>query len=225
MRQRFFRAGRLSAGDVAVALTLLVALLIALNASEWLRGGFGWRWNYEAVPFLRLVPLILTSAVYVIGALVVLRRTQRAAPVLVWALVGGVALALAGTAVRNPDVGYELFARTASLATGQQWAAVQVDWAAGEWRSWAEIMTRFGGRVSNVPPGAPMLYALLADALDHVPALAVPIQNALLPYQCNNYDLLAYTPGQWASSLLGMLMPLWAALTVFPLYALAKRFV
>lgn len=216
---------RFGAGDVAIALTLLVALGVAANASEWLRGGFGWRWNYELVPLVRLLPLVLTSAVYVAGALWLTRRTKRAAPVLAWAVVGGVALALAGTAARQPDVGYELFTRTASLATGQQWAAAQVDWANGEWRSWAGVMTRLGGRVTNIPPGAPMLYAALSDVLDGVPALARPIQNWLIAYQCNNYELLAYSPGLWASSLLGMLMPLWAALTALPLYGLARRFI
>ena len=222
---RRLQRGALGAGDVAIAFTLVVALLIAVNASEWLRGGFGWRWNYELAPLARLLPLILTSAVYVFGALWLTRRTKNAAPVLAWAVIGGVALALAGTAARQPDVGYELFTRTASLATGQQWAAAQVDWASGEWRSWAGVMTRLGGRVTNIPPGAPILYAALSDVLERVPTLAKPIQNWLIAYQCNNYELLAYSPGLWASSLLGMLMPLWAALTALPIYGLARRFI
>jgi hypothetical protein len=216
---------RFGADDVAIGLTLVVALLIAFNASEWLRGGFGWRWNYELVPLARLLPLILASIVYVVGALWLTWRTKRTAPVLAWAVMGGVALALAGTAARQPDVGYELFTRTASLATGQQWAAAQVDWASGEWHSWAGVMARLGGRVTNIPPGAPILYALLSDGLERLPALARPIQNWLIAYQCNNYVMLAYSPGLWASSLLGMLMPLWAAVTALPIYGLAKRFI
>jgi hypothetical protein len=84
-------------------------------------------------------------------------------------------------------------------------------------------MERLGGHMTNVPPGVPFLFHLLEGVFDNSP-LATALQRVLLPYQCQNFDLLNYTPAQWASSLLGMLMPLWSALTVVPLYAVARRF-
>ncbi|MEO8395285.1 MAG: hypothetical protein ABI700_19985 [Chloroflexota bacterium] len=221
------RLKRARPGDVAVFVTLLVALMMALNVSDWLRGGYGWRWLYDLVPLARLLPLILTTAVYLLGVWLLLRRTRRVSPLLMlWSIAGAVAIVLAGIGTRTDNVAYELFTRTASLlSSGQQYEAMHVDWAGGEWRQWTEVMARFGGHMNNIPPGPAVIYRLLSDLLDHFPALTVPIQNWLIGYQCSNYELLAYTSGQWASSLLGMLTPLWSALTVIPLYALAKRFV
>ena len=206
--------------------TVLVALMMALNVSDWLRGGYGWRWLYDLVPLGRLLPLILVTALYLLGVWLLLRRTRRASVLILWSILGSVVIVLAGIAARSDNVVYELFTRTASLlSSGQQYEAMHVDWAGGEWRTWTEVMARFGGHMNNIPPGPAVIYRLLSDVLDRFPALTVPIQNWLISYQCNKYDLLAYTSGQWASSLLGMLTPLWAALTAIPLYALAKRFI
>jgi hypothetical protein len=220
------RLRKVRPGDVAVVVTMLVALAMAFNVSDWLRGGYGWRWLYDLVPLKQLLPLTLTTAIYLLGVWLLLRRTRSVSLLILWSIIGSVAIVLAGIAARSDNVAYELFTRTASLlSSGQQYEAMHVDWAGGEWRTWTEVMARFGGHMNNIPPGASLIYRLLSDFLDHFPALTVPIKNWLIGYQCSNYDLLAYTSGQWASSLLGMLMPLWSALTVIPLYALAKRFV
>ena len=84
-------------------------------------------------------------------------------------------------------------------------------------------MNRFGGHLSNLPPGSVVWYGALNALLDQVPQVAELGRQLLMPFQCQNYDLLAYTPGQWASTIFGMAMPVWAALTPIPLYALARR--
>lgn len=209
---------------VAALVTVGVAVAIRLDVSEWLRGGYGWRWPYDPLAWL---PTLLLAAVvtgYVLGAWWLLRRGNRPRTVIAWSMVGTVALTVAALALREGDVLYTLFARTASdLGTGPHWVATRIDWASGEWRSWGETITGFGGHLSNLPPGSVMWYALLSDALDRVPGLAALGQAGLWPYQCHNPALWDYSPGQWTSTAFGMAMPLWAALTPLVLYAVARR--
>ncbi len=207
----------------AALVTVLVAAALLADVTPYLRGGYGWRWPYHLLPAGWLLALAAAAAVYVAGAAWLLRRTPRAAPLLVWSAAGAVVFALLAAAAREGDALYALFTRTtALLGTGQHWASAHVDWAAGEWRDWPAVMARLGGHMSNVPPGAPLLYRGIELLL---PAgLAESLRRWLLPYQCHNFDLLSYTPQQWASAVFGMLMPVWSALTVLPLYALARRF-
>lgn len=207
--------------------TALSALFIGIDLTPWLRGGYGWRWTYFPASGAGLVALLLGVAVYLTGALLLARRPRRAGLLLTWALCGSVGLAVLVMAMREGDALYGLFARTASLlGTGPHYTAARVDWAGGEWREWPGVMARFGGHMRNVPPGSLLWYGLLNDLPSRLPMLAPLTQRlaaALMPYQCHNFDLLTYTPAQWASAWFGVLMPVWAALTVLPLYAVARR--
>lgn len=206
----------------AAVLTLLVALAFAVDLSPWLRGGYGWRWPYVPAALIQLLPLALTLIAYCIGAALLWHLRPRW--LILWSMAGTLAIVLASIAAREPDVPYALFARAASkLGTGPHWVSTHIDWASGAWRDWGATVASFGGHMSNLPPGSILWYALMSSTLDQVPALAHPVYEALLPYQCHNYDLLTYTPGQWASTLFGMAMPLWAALTPLPLYGVARR--
>ncbi len=203
---------------------LLLALVLFFDLIPFLRGGFGWQWGYEAAPLLRVLPAALAILVYCLG-LVWLLRWERAWPLLAWSLGGVVLLTLAALAVRSDNVIYELFVRTASgLVTGPHLAGAEIDWS--NWLNWPQTMAAFEGRSVHVVqsgPGLPLWYAGLDHLLDGLPALSDPLQRALLPYQCQNYALLAYSPGEWASAWFGMLMPLWAGLAVFPLYSITRR--
>src|SRR5262245_9612479 len=113
---------------MVATLSLILALLILIDAMPLLRGGYGWQWQYVPVSLLRAVPLIIATIVYVGGGYFLLRRTQRALPTLLWSMVGAAIIPLFVIALRSDDVGYELFARTASgLTTGPHWAAAQID--------------------------------------------------------------------------------------------------
>jgi hypothetical protein len=207
-------------------LSLALAVVLRFDLTVWVRGGYGWRWTYDPAPITRSLPLAVILLLYVAGSWWVLRRTRRVIITLFWAVCGALAVSLAATAIRDGDALYTLFVRTTSLlGTGPHWAANHIDWAGGEWRNWTAVMERFGGHMTNVPPASIAWYGLLNAALMQLPGIAEPMQRALLPYQCHNFDLLAYTPAQWASAIFGMLMPLWSALTIIPLYALAQRFV
>lgn len=206
------------------AFVLLLAGIIALDLTPWVRGGYGWRWPYIPVAFMRVLPLLLTTAVYLAGVWLVLTRTRRVWPALAWGLLGTVALSLVVTYAREGQILYPLFTRTASaFTTGPHWAATQIDWQGGEWRDWTAVMGRLGGHLGTSPPGLPMWYGLLNDLLGRVPTAAESLQHSLIGYQCHNYDLLTYTPSQWGTAWFGILMPLWAGLTVFPLLGIAQR--
>lgn len=92
-----------------------------------------------------------------------------------------------------------------------------------EWTQWSPVMERFGGHMRNLPPGAVLWYEGLMGLWDQAPAVSVPLQQAFLPLQCHNYALIEYTPGQWAAALFGVMMPVWAALTPWALYAVLRQ--
>jgi hypothetical protein len=206
--------------------SLALALILALDVLPFLRGGFGWQWPYDPVP-LRALPLAVALVVYTAVAGLLLRRTQRDGLLLLWAAVGVVLLSLAALLLRSHDALYELFVRTASgVTTGQHFAGVEIDWSDPAWVNWPQTVAPFEGRSGHIVlsgPLLPLFYGLLNRLLAELPGIAEPLQRALLPYQCRNYDLLVYTPAEWASAWLGMLMPVWVGLGVLPLYRLARR--
>lgn len=209
---------------------LLLALILALDAIPFLRGGYGWRWPYDPVALGRVLPLVAGAALYGAGAWLLLRRSGRAGPVLAWAVLGATVLPLLVIRVRHDDVLYELFARTAApFTTGQHHAGAVIDWGGDAWHDWPDVMARMdevgNHHIALSPPGLPLAYAGLDAVLDRLPALAGPLRDRLLPYQCHNYALLGYSAGEWASAWFGMLMPLWAALAALPLYGVARRLV
>ncbi len=208
---------------ILAALTVLIAFAFALDASEWLRGGFGWRWPYALQTYA--LPLLLIMVVgYGVGAFWLMRRTARAAPILAWAMLGAVLFALAATYARDPDPLRLLYARTVSLvAAGEYLPAAQFNPEANVWQNWPLMMARYGGNVATSPPGMFMLYTASSDFFEAVPSLADPLYRVLMPYQCFNYNLLDLSAARWASAWFGILTPLWAALSVFPLYSIARR--
>lgn len=206
---------------------MILSVLIVLDILPSLRGDFGWRWPYALATIGRVLPLILGVMVYVGGAYALLRRTIRPIAILLWSMAGVAVLSLLVVNLRSENVLAEMFARTAStLTTGVHYAGTQIAPDSPAWGDWIVAIQQnpnFGAHVVNGPPGLPLFYSLLSGGLDSASALASPLFRTLLPLQCQNYNLLSYTPGQWASAWFGILMPLWAALGVLPLYAVARR--
>lgn len=213
------------------AASILFALALYIDLHPYLRGGFGWRWFHEPAPILRTLALTAAVIAYIAGAYALLRWTRRGVWALVWALAGSVVLALGVTWLKQPNIGYELFIRTASMvATGPHHAAAALDLKAETLRDWTSLAQNFDPETESVsrhvvqsPPGLPLLYEGVTNALAQFPALARQMALPLMLYQCHNYALLAYSNAEWASAWVGMLMPLWAALTVFPVYGVARR--
>ncbi len=208
------------------AFALALAVVFSLDLTPWVRGGYGWRWPYVSASLADLLRLTVVAGIYIVGTVILLRQTKRAWPVLIWTLLGTVALSITVATVRDElnDPLYALFTRTTSgLTTGQHWAATQVDWQRGEWRDWTNAMARLGGHLGTSPPGLPMLFALTNDLLGASDTIADSLRAPLQFYQCHNYALLDYTASQWASAWFGILTPLWAGLAILPLYGVASR--
>lgn len=214
---------------ILTGLMLLLALALALDVIPFLRGGFGWQWPYDLAAFTHVLPLIVALIIYIVGADWLLRRAQRDRWLLLWSFAGVIALSLAGLWLRSDDVLYELFVRTASgVTTGQHFAGAEIDWSDPVWVNWPQTVQPFIGRSGHIVlsgPALPLWYGALNAALEQIPAVAEPLQRALIPLQCRNYDLLAYSPAEWASAWFGMFMPVWAALAVWPLYRVASRLI
>ncbi len=211
-----------------VAAGLGLAALIATDAIPILRGGFGWQWPYAPAPLVRAVPLFAVTVGYLLIAWLLLTRTRRAWPVIVWSMIGVIAVTLAVMALRENDLLEALFDRTvSSITVGTHYAAATIDWAGSGRYDWPAVMKHFdqlSGHVSVSPPGLPMFYALLNTLFGALPSgLLASMRAAVQPYQCANYTLLGYTPAEWATSWFGILTPLWASLTVLPLYGVTRR--
>jgi len=77
-----------------VVLSLIWALVLALNVWPMLRGDFGWRWPFVPLDDLkRLLPLLLVIAVYLTGVKLFFKR--RAGFLLAWTMIGTVLMTMA----------------------------------------------------------------------------------------------------------------------------------
>ena len=145
---------------LTAAAVLGIAAVFAFDLTPWVRGGFGWRWEYDWVqhPIFAYGLLVF---LYVGLAWEVLRRALSSRAALVLAFIASAVLVFAAVWLRDADAVYTLFARTFSqVATTHHWGAAQVDWSGGEWRDWTSVMARVGSHVGTSPPGLPMMYAL-----------------------------------------------------------------
>ena len=207
--------------SLALAVSILFDLLPVLRGDEIL----SWQWAYLA-PTMRAIPLAICTLIYLLVAWRLFKRRPRW--LMLWSIIGTVVLSFAVIYVRFDNVLYEQWLRTVSgLTTGQHLAGAVIDWHSPRALSqWSDVMLDFdtlSGHIALSPPGIPMFYGGLNAILENIPAITAPIYAKLLPNQCQNYLMLNYSPAEWTSSIFGMLMPLWSALAVFPLYACAKR--
>lgn len=211
--------------SISLALTAVLTLIIGLDLTPWLRGGYGWRWNYDPAALGRTVLLVAVTLIYVVGGWALIHR-KSAAFTLIWALIGTVALSLGTTYAHYGNPLPVLFARTLDVTTtGQHDSALQLDWENEQWRDWSDFMRQLDGHIALSPPGGTFVYGTLNATLENTPTLAEALREPLFGYQCHNYAFINMTPAQQATTWFGILLPLWSALTVLPLYAAAKRLI
>jgi len=203
-----------------------LAVILALNLVPVARGGWGWRWPYQVAAAPQFVMLTLAAGLYTAAAWALLRRSAPTRLLLAWSVAGTVILSLVGIALRHDDIGFELFTRTMSgVTTGPHKAAAEIDWSANTLREWPAIIERSAGsnrHITTTGPGLPLVVRASISMIDAVPGLAETLQRPVLPYQCHNTTLLTYSPAAWGSAWVGMLMPLWAGLSVFLAYGAAR---
>lgn len=203
----------------------LWAVLLAWDIVPQLRGDYGWRWPYEVVNEpARLLPLALTLAIYLVG--VWRLWSHRARWLLLWSFGATLALTLAVLFVRS-DPFFELYSVTLSGETGGwHYAAARITDLPAALRDWPSVMKRstaFSSHMGISPPGMVVGYYAAAQLLENIPGLGQLLGEPLRAAQCHNYRVLDYSSAQFASAWLGILIPVWGALTVVPLYALGRR--
>jgi hypothetical protein len=208
-----------------VVFSALWAVLLAGDVVPQLRGDYGWRWPYALVREpARLLPLMIALAIYLVGVRWLLSR--RAAWLLLWSVAAGVVLTLACLFVRS-DPFFELSSVTLSGETGGwHYAAARITDVAAALRHWPSVMQRstaFSSHMGISPPGMVLVYYAVTRWLENIPAMAQQLGEPLRALLCHDYRFLGYSSAQFASAWPGMLMPLWGALTVLPLYALGRR--
>lgn len=210
-------------------MTLITAgllLALALNITEWLRGGFGWRWGYIRVP----VVYTLVLGAVIIGYLVLMwvLQNRRLWMLFTGVIIGSAVIAYGAAYVRDGDALFTMLVRTLSAgATAPHPVGVWLNSPEAEtlWRDWSMLMPNLPRHVALSPPGAPMWYALLETIFNALPiSLSESLRAPLYPYQCQVYTFIEYTPAEWAIAWFGILMPLIAGFIVIPLFAVAKTF-
>lgn len=213
-----------------ILFTCIFLALLALDVYPGLRGGSGWRWPY-ALPadWLPVAVLALLLLVYVAGTLALRRVRLPDAAALAWGVLGGVVIAIGVVGVRG-DPAFLLFTRTVSpVQTGASSLAVRTlaeDGALDALRRWPQVMREAQDanliHFTTSPPGQPLLHHGASAFFEALPGVSQPLSMALRPFQCSNDTVMAYTAAEMSATLPGMLMPLWAALAVLPVYTLGR---
>ncbi|NDJ86488.1 MAG: hypothetical protein GYB66_11420 [Chloroflexi bacterium] len=214
-------------------LSIVWTILLALDLVPVLRGDYGWRWPY-AKPDApeRLLPLVGVASLTLLWGLSTFRR-QSTLWLLAGAFVATPMISLASIYVVEPDVHFELYARTISPgATGWHYAATDIDDLQSTLERWPEFMDSYEDASSHMttsPPGLPLAYYAAIETLGDHDWLSDEIAPGLRADQCHNDRVVGwslyegYSDAELTAAWLGMLMPLWAGFVVFPLYWLGVR--
>ena len=213
-----------------ILFTLIFLFVLALDLYPGLRGGSGWQWAYE-VPenWAGVFALAGVLVIYLLGVYVLRCYFDTRAWInLLWSFLGAGILGIAVVGTQG-HAGFHLFTRTVSpVQTGASTVAVQImarDGVQPTLENWTDVM-RFAGDANIIhfttsPPGQVLAHYGLANFFSRVP-LSEQLSLSLRPYQCSNPDIMWYTRGEIISAGIGMLMPFFAALTVFPLFFVGK---
>ncbi len=206
--------------------TAIFLVLLATNIIPALRGAAGWEWVYQLpTHWTPVVILGLLLALYVFVAAWL--RQHKHTFALLWCIIGATALAYAASGVRG-DPFQLLFTHTvAPVQTGYSTVAVQImarDGVDTTLRRWTDVMHNALDNnlihITTSPPGQVLAHYWAAQLLEGLPT---SWSMALRLYQCSDLNIMSYTRGELLSAGLGMLMPLWAALTVLPIYFAARE--
>lgn len=211
---------------VMIFITVGLLLALAFNITEWLRGGFGWRWDYAPAPFGHILVMSVIVIAYVLAMHTLSQR--RLWMLFTGVIVGSAFIAYGAAYVRSGDALFTMLTRTLSAgATAPHPVGIWLDSpeVASLWRDWSALMPNLPRHVALSPPGAPMWYAALEAVFNILPtSLSEMLRAPLYPYQCHVYTFIKYTPAEWAVAWFGILMPVVAGFIVIPLFVVARQF-
>lgn len=208
-------------------LTALFSTLLFFDLWPFLRGDFGWRWPHEPATGQTLLILLSGAAllaVYLAGVWFLRRRPTWL--YLTWVVLGTAVIAVHFLWLYGHPFDI-LYRRTVStlVTGGYMTSAEQLD-TLDDIRAWPEMMASGAlgdhTHVSISPPGWPALYFATTQLLAQFPALSEAASLWLRPWLCDYAFVMAHTPAEITSAWLGILSPLWGALTAVPLYLLGR---
>lgn len=208
---------------LAASLTIIYLIGLSFNLSPWLRGPEEWRWSYVIPGSLeRLWLPALLLAGYLLLVLWWQRRPLDSVRTVLGLLIASsmtVVIQLGLLYLEHEDVRSQLFYRTVSELSGGFFNVGAVVTDNAEFLgNFPEQMPGFPVHPQRHPPGLPLLFALTRQFFDRQPELAVKVSRILRPYQCHNLALMNLPNSAIASATIQMLLPLWLALMVWPLY-------
>jgi hypothetical protein len=170
-----------------------------------------------------ILPAALAITLYFLGVRKL--RTASAAYYLIWCILGATIIPIT-LLIWWGDPFELLFTRTVSgLITGGFSVAtkmVNLDSTLQQWPSMMSALKSESIHVALSLPGWPIVYYGFARLLEAVPLVSKPMGMVVRPFLCNNVPIMNLSNAQLASSWLGIAAPLWAALTVIPLYFLGR---
>ena len=211
---------------IILVLSITLILFFLFDWLPALRGGYGWRWPYirpESDKLLRILPAVLATALYLFGVRK-LRKTN-AIYTIIWCVLG--ALFIPVTMLYWWGDPLELlFTRTVSgLITGGFSTAAKMESVGETLQQWPSLMPALKPESIHIAlslPGWPVAFYGVTRLLEAFPLLSEPMGMGLRPFLCNNVPVMNLSNAQLASAWLGIAAPLWAALTIVPLYFLGR---
>lgn len=209
-----------------IGFTAIFLGLLAFNVIPEIRGGWGWRWPYQK-------PSEWTSVIILLGLLVIYLASVwliRSRQLPIWiglscSVLAGFVLALGIQNIRD-DPFFMLFSHTVSpVQTGASTVSVQFmgkDRTDTTLKNWPDVMRESDEKniihFSTSPPGQALIHRWLAELIDPIDTVSRPLSMSLRSYQCSTSEVMEYERGELVSAGIGMLMPLWAALAVIPVF-------
>jgi hypothetical protein len=208
---------------------LVFNLIPALRGDvPWLPGDSGWVWTYEPPRWLWVIPCFAGVGIYILGVVHLLNQeTDSRYPLrlILWTFCGAAILPLLLMTLEARPL-YLLFTRSASTLTGgYQYGAVRITDLGDTLRHWTQYVEEYRkqvplGGIALSPPGLAAVYYSVGKGFEAVPPLAQIFGGLVRPLECQNFEMLTWTDAQMASAWPEIYMPLWAALSVAPLYKL-----
>ncbi len=208
---------------IALVATAIYSLGIVFNVSPWLRGPKEWRWPYVIPGTIeRLWLSVVLLAGYVLFIWWWEKRPFRKRHTLVALLFAGlmtVLLQFSLLYLDHADIIEPLFMRTVSMESGGFFnVGATVTNNADFLANFVERMPGYPIHPQRHPPGLDMLFAMSRQQFDRYPSLAAAVADRLRPYQCHNLALMNLPNSALATAVTQMLVPLFLALVVWPLY-------
>jgi len=173
-------------------------------------------------PLARLWPALIAFSIYMLAGFTLAARSRGAA--LLWSLLGGILLPIATLSVLGDPFEVLLMRTISNHATGGFSRSVEL--TPELVRNWSTYMAGWRTTFPHISislPGWPLVYAGLVRILEQMPGLSESLAAPLRGLQCHQWGFNTLAGAQVASAWLGVLAPLWSALTVLPLFSLARR--